>query len=87
MTGKLKIDGNDNYGKPRQNFADKLAEADDLEFLRIAEQYIWLSAYASNNSRSDYHWVADSCYDEAARREKPELYEKAYDRAVKSCGG
>lgn len=30
--------------------------------------------------RSDYHWQADACYDEAARRGKPELYTQAYNR-------
>lgn len=42
---------------------------------------IWLSAYANNNPRSDYHWQADACYDEAARRGKPELYVQAYEKA------
>lgn len=82
MTDALVIPGTDNYGKPRQAFADKIAAADDAEFLRIAEQYIWLSAYASNNPRSDYHWMCDATYDEAQRRGKPELYDQARQRAV-----
>lgn len=78
----LTIDGLDNYGKPRQHFADRIAEMDDARFMKEAEQYIWLSAYAANNPRSDFHWMADSCYDEAKRREKPELYKKAWERAA-----
>ena len=81
MPDKLTISGKDNYGKPRQDFADKIAAADDREFVKIAEDKIWLSAYANNNLRSDYHWQADACYDEAERRGKPELYSQAYDQA------
>ena len=79
---RLTIGGTDNYGRPRQEFADKLAAADDTEYFRIAEERIWLSAYASNNPRSDYHWQADACYDEAERRGKPELYRKAWEKAA-----
>jgi hypothetical protein len=78
---RLVIDGNDNYGKPRQGFANRIGTADDDEFIRIAEERIWLSAYADNNPRSDYHWQADACYDEAERRGSPELYARAYRRA------
>ena len=81
MTDSLIIPGKDNYGKPRQAFADKLAAADEDEYLTIAEQYIWLSAYANNNPRSDYHWQADACYDEAVRRGNKDLYSKAWKKA------
>lgn len=81
---KLTLSGKDNYGKPKQDFADKLAAADDAGFLAIAEERIWLSAYASNNPRSDYHWQADACYDEAQRRGKPELYRQAWEKASQS---
>lgn len=76
------IEGNDNYGKPRQAFANKVALLDDNEFVKEAENRIWFSAYASNNPRSDYHWQADLCYDEAERRGKPELYARAWNRAA-----
>lgn len=77
----LQLPGKDNYGKPRQNFADKIGAADDDEYLRIAEERIWLSAYAANNPRSDYHWQADACYDEAVARGNPDLYKQAWKRA------
>lgn len=80
---KLTLEGKDNYGNPRQNFADKLAKATDEEFVDQAETCIWLSAYASNNPRSDYHWQADACYLEAGRRGNPELYQRAWERASK----
>jgi hypothetical protein len=78
---KLTLEGNDNYGKPRQLFADRLALATDEGYLDIAEEYIWLSAYANNNPRSDYHWMCDACYAEAKRRGKPELYDQAHKKA------
>ena len=74
--------GNDNYGKPKQAYLDKIAELGDTLFVQEAERAIWLSAYASNNRRSDYHWQADACSAEARRRGKPELYEQAWSRAV-----
>ena len=79
----LTISGRDNYGKPRQAFADKIAALSDGDFVKRAEQCIWLSAFANNNPRSDYHWQADACHDEAGRRGKPELYREAWSRA---CG-
>lgn len=81
----VKIDGLDNYKKPRQDFANRIAKLDDAKFICEAETIIWLAAFANNNPRSDYHWQADACYDEATRRGKPELYTRAYNQAVASC--
>jgi hypothetical protein len=78
---RLRIPGKDNYGKLRQEFADTLAAADDAEYLKIAEEHIWLSAFATSNPRSDWHWQAAACYDEAKRRGSPGLYERAWKRA------
>lgn len=80
----LTIEGTDNYGKPRQEFADKAAALTDREFVEFTEKQIWLSGYANNNPRSDYHWQADACYDEAKRRGDENLYVRAYNRAVAS---
>ena len=81
----LTIAGKDNYGNPRQSFADKIASLDDAAFVKEAQHRIWLSAYANNNPRSDYHWQADACYDEAQRRGKPELYKAAYDYVARGA--
>ena len=78
----LVLEGKDNYGKPRQKFADKLAAAADEDFVKIAEESIWLSAYASNNPRSDFHWQADACHDEAIRRGNEDLYKRAWKKAA-----
>jgi len=79
------LEGKSNYGKPRQKFADKIAALDDEGFVKEAGQVIWLSAFADNNPRSDYHWQADACYEEAKRREKPELYKRAWKQARATC--
>jgi len=81
MESTITITGLDNSKKPRQLFADKIAGLSDEHFVKEAEGYIWLSAYANNNPRSDYHWMADACHDEAARRGKPELYRRAWSKA------
>lgn len=75
---RIELVGKDNRGKPRQLFADKIATLNEAAFLKEAQDRIWLSAYAGNNPRSDYHWQADACYDEAQRRGKPELYRSAW---------
>jgi hypothetical protein len=80
------FDGNDNFGKPRQDFADKLAAMDEAAYLKAAEQVIWLSAYANNNPKSDYHWQATACYKEAERRGDKALYTRAYNQARASAG-
>lgn len=75
------LPGTDNLGNPRQDFANRLAALPDDKFVKDAETYIWLAAYAANNPRSDYHWQADACGAEAERRGKPELYRQAFEQA------
>jgi hypothetical protein len=81
----VQIEGKDNFGNPRQKFADAIAALNETEFMKRAETIIWLAAYASNNPRSDYYWQASACYDEAKRRGKPELYTQAYESARASA--
>ncbi len=78
------LNGKDNRGNPRQVYADRIAAMDDAAFVREAEQKVWLSAYATNNPRSDYHWQVDACSDEAARRNKPQLFAQAHEQACAS---
>ena len=68
------------------DYAEKIAAMDDADFVKQAETQIWLSAFASNNSRAPAHWKVDVCYDEAGRRKQPHLYQRAYNRAYVSCG-
>lgn len=59
--------------------------ADD-EYVERAEMNIWLSSYAANNPSSPAHDEADKAYNEAARREKPWLYQRAWNKAYASAG-
>ena len=77
---RLIIEGTDNFGHPRQDFADKLAATDLRTYYQIAEHYIWLARYDVRDPGSDCHWRADACYDEAVRRGNPELYNRAWQR-------
>lgn len=79
------FDGNDNYGRPRSDYLHKLTEMTDKDLVVEGEKMIWLAAYAANNPKSDYHWMASAIYVEADRRGKTELYKQAYDQAVRSC--
>ena len=75
----------DNYGQPRISFVRELQALDDAAFQERARQSIFLSAYAGNNPRSDYHWHADACYNEAFRRGRLDLYDAAYMDAKSQC--
>lgn len=59
---------------------------DDADFVKKAEQQIWLSAFASNNPRAPAHKEADAAYDEAVRRGKKWLYQRAWNSTARSCG-
>ena len=61
-------------------------DLDDAELVARAEQQIWLSAFASNNPRAPAHQETDRAHDEAQRREKPWLYQRAWNKAYRSCG-
>lgn len=75
-----KLDGKDNYGKPKQIYVDKILAMTDEQLFAETKQMIWLSAYANNNPKSDYHWQVDACYDAWCIRSKKEQYEKAYNQ-------
>ena len=79
---RLTLSGKGNYS-PRQDFADKLSQASDNELAKMCGEYIWLSAFASNNLNSDYHWMVDACYYECKRRGQAEIYQRAYDQVVR----
>lgn|SRR5690348_5399734 len=74
-------EGNDNYGHRKTDYLQKLVDMNDEELYNECKHTIWLSAYASNNRKSDYHWWADACSDECTRRKKYEIYINAYKAA------
>jgi len=73
-----KYKGLDNYGEPKQKYIDKLSAMTDEELLSACNHMIWLSSYAANNPRSDFHWQCDACYDECVKRNKIDIYKRAY---------
>lgn len=73
------FDGKDNYGKPKKEYVDRLAAMSDEQLYEETKTSIWLSAYAANNPRSDYHWHADACYDECLARDNSDLYCRAFE--------
>jgi hypothetical protein len=76
----------DNYGMPKQEYLDRLsALSDDLLFSETKDK-IWLSAYASNNPRSDFHWQCDACYNEWKKRNNLNRYDEAHKAVMASCG-
>ncbi len=70
--------GNDNYGKPKSLYFERILAMDEEQLHREAKQKIWLSAYANNNPRSDYHWQVDAIYDLYNLRANPNGYKQAY---------
>lgn len=78
--------GKDNSGKPRSEYLQRIAKMSDTDLLKETETKIWLSAYAANNPRSDYHWHAAACYDEWQSRGKSDQYEVAFNAAKESAG-
>ena len=82
-----KYQGKDNYGNPKQHYINKLTQMDDKQLRDACNQMIWLSAYANNNPRSDYHWQCDACYDECAKRNKSNIYSEEHAKLTKEAGG
>jgi hypothetical protein len=79
----MDFSGKDNYGKPKQEYVDRIAAMTDAELEKETERKIWLSAYAGNNPRSDYHWHSDACYVECEKRD-PKMYEACFEAAKAS---
>ena len=82
-----KYTGKNNSGKPKADFVRSLFAMTNEELYEACKQYIWLSAYAGNNPRSDFHWMCDACYDAAkARDESAAIYSEAYNSVSKELG-
>jgi hypothetical protein len=71
----------------KNEFMGSLEKMTDAELREAASRYIWLSAYANNNPRSDYHWMCDAVYDECRRRGKEDIYTQEHTKLVRAAGG
>jgi len=78
--------GNDNYDKPRTEYLARLQAMTDAELRDETEHMIWLSAYAANNPRSDYHWQCDLTYKIWMGRNKIDEYSRAHKAVMAQCG-
>lgn len=81
-----KYAGVDNDGVPKSEYLERLAAMSESKLADECQVQIFLSAWAHNNPRSDYHWHADACWDECKRRGKPEIYDAAYKAACAEAG-
>lgn len=70
--------GKDNYHKDKSEYFRCLLEMSQDELKAEAKQKIWLSAYANNNPRSDYHWQVDAIYGVYHLRGQDDGYKQAY---------
>lgn len=75
--------GKDNYGKPKSEYLNNVSKMDNEALYEETTHKIWLSAYANNNPRSDYHWHVDAIYAEWDKRKLLDEYQRAYDEV--SC--
>lgn len=73
-----KYEGNDNYGRPKSLYLEKIAAMTDEELQDETEGMIYQSARCNNNTRADWHWMVDACYEECQKREDKDIYKRAY---------
>lgn len=78
-------DGKDNYGRPKSAYLEKIAAMSDEQLQSECVSTIFMSARCSNNQHADWHWKVDACYDECAKREKPDIYKAAYGQIESDC--
>lgn len=70
--------GEDNYGRPKSAYFERILQMGKGELFKEAKDKIWLSAYANNNPRSDFHWQIDAIYDVYHARGDTDSYKQAY---------
>ena len=80
----FRFTGNDNYGKPRKLYLEKLRGLTDEKLVEEIGSVIYMSALCHNNPRADWHWQADAGYEECKQRGKVHLYDRAYEAARRS---
>lgn len=79
-------EGKDNHGKPKREYLEHIAQMTTEELFKETKERIWLSAYANNNPRSDYHWQCDATYDEWQRRGDDKSYAAAHKQVCRENG-
>lgn len=75
--------GLDNSGQPKLRYLNKICQMSEDEIYQETKNKIWLSAYASNNHRSDYHWQCDYCWNVLSFRGLSDVYKAAWEAVSK----
>lgn len=68
----------DNAPEKQEAYRLKLEGMTDEQLFTEAKDKIWLSAYATDNSHSCFHWQCDATYTESARRNNTDIYDRAH---------
>lgn len=68
----------DNAPHKQDEYLRLIEAMDDKTLFEETKNKIWLSAYASNNRHSCYHWQCDYTYSEWKRRDNVSEYSRAH---------
>lgn len=80
-----KYSGKDNSGNLKTDYVERIATYTLEQLEKETKDKIWLSGFANNNPRSDYHWHVDACYDELMKRTgNDKAYSECYNYVVSS---
>ena len=81
-----KYPGNDNYGRPKSAYIEKLEAMSDEEIESETYSMIYQAARCANNPKADWHWMVDVCWDVCKSRPN-DIYKKAYDECYRGHAG
>jgi hypothetical protein len=70
-----------------EEYRVKLAEASEADLRKRVNETIWLSAYAGNNPKSDYHWMCDAAYAECQKRGRGDIYKDEHGKLLAGARG
>lgn len=83
-----KYEGKDNYGRPKADYLTKIGAMNEKALYSECYSMIYQAARCANNPRADWHWMADACYDETAKRAPgAPVYSRAYERCYAENAG
>ena len=69
--------GADRRGRPKQDYANRLADLEEASFYKECRTRIWLSAFSTCDRLSDHHWQVQACKSESMRRARPDIFDDA----------
>lgn len=81
-----KYKGDDNYGRPKSLYIEKVNAMSDVELKSETYSMIYQAARCANNHGADWHWMVDVCYDESKNRQG-NIYKEAFDKCYADHAG